>query len=427
MRIKNSILFLLIFMVNLLLIANFPAAWGYTDKVHLRLGSWRTEDIKQMNTMLQHFNLAYPDIRIIFDPTPATEYDAVLKAQLKVGTAPDLFYLRSFGVSQQLYDAGYLLPLDPIDEIPSHFDSTMTAPWTASNGTLYGVPFIATSHGVYYNADLFEKHGVVIPKTWEDLLILCRALKRSGVPPLANASGDPWTINEIIFFNIAPNFIGGRTGRMAYLSGERCFNDQGMIDAFTALKNLQPFFVENHHLLGYMDSLQLFVQGKAAMWFGGSWDIPYFENESPPFTWKIFAPPPPKGHTPHITFHLDAGIGVNAQTRHKAAALTFIQWIAKPEVGGLMGDLLPGFFPMHRKAPQLSTPHANQFLALNQGRGTDIRLVWEKLRDGTPDGYALMLKATNAIIDGTQSPEAAADAIQAGLSQWYKPTQKCKK
>lgn len=403
------------------------AAPAYAEKVVLRLGAWRTEDIKQMNTLLRHFNGDYPDIRIIFDPTPATEYDAVLKAQLEGGTAPDLFYLRSFGVSQQLFDHGYILPLDAIDAIPSNFDSAMTAPWSGKNGTVYGIPFIATSHGVYYNVDLFEKYEINPPETWEDFLALCSTLKRWGITPLANASKDSWTVNEILFFNIAPNFIGGRPGRMAYLSGERCFNDEKMVDALTALKSLAPFLVENHHLLGYMDSLQLFVQGKAAMWFGGSWDIPYFENESPPFAWNVFAPPPPKGKPPYITFHLDAGIGVNAQTRHKAAALTFIQWIATPEAGRLMADLLPGFFPMHKKALELSNAHANQFLSLNKSRGTDIRLVWEKLREGTPDGYSLMLKATKAVIDGTASPQAAADEIQAGLAQWYTPAQTCKR
>ena len=64
--------------------------------------------------------------------------------------------------------------------------------------------------------------------------------------------GDEWTINEIVFFNLAPNFIGGYEGRMAYLNGERCFNDHHMIAAFQALEDLSPFLPPNHTLLKYI-------------------------------------------------------------------------------------------------------------------------------------------------------------------------------
>lgn len=402
-------------------------------EVVLSMGSWRTDDVEQMNRILARFHEQHPDITVRFDPTSAPEYDAALEAQLRAGTAPDLFYLRSYTVSRQLFERGYLEPLGDtsaglsagLPGLMESFEPAMLAPWATDDGDPYGVPFIATSHGVYYNLDLFEQLNLELPTTWEELLSTAQAIKAAGITPFANASGDQWTIAEIVFMNLAPNFIGGREGRMAYLTGARCFNDAQVVAAFQAVADIAPFLPPNQKMLTYYDSLQLFLQGKAAMWLGGSWDIPFFESEQPDFAWSIFAPPPPAGQPAYVTFHLDAGMGLNAASTRKAEARLFLEWMTTREFAGLLGNELPGFFPMHTNVPELENEHANTFLALNLGRDTDVRFAWEKLREGSPDGYTLMRDGAVAVIHGEQTPQQAADALQAGLAQWFEPAQNC--
>jgi raffinose/stachyose/melibiose transport system substrate-binding protein len=378
-----------------------------------------------MNRVLSRFNEEHPHIAVRLDPTTSGEYDAVLQAQLEAGTAPDLFYLRSFSASQMLYEQGYLEPLTDLPDLRENFDPTMLEPWATEDGVPYGVPFTATSHGIYYNKDLFEELNLDIPETWEELLVTAQAIKDAGFIPFANATKDSWPIAEIVFMNLSPNFIGGRKGRMEYLTGKRCFNDERVVSTFQAVRDLAPFFPKDHELLGYLDSLQLFLQGKAAMWMSGSWDIPYFEAGDPDFEWSVFAVPPPAGQPAYVTFHLDVGFGLNAASRHKNEAKEFLVWMTTPEFGELLGNEMPGFFPMHREAPTLTNEHANAFLALNQGRGTDIRFAWQKLRDGTPDGYDLMRDGAEAVLRGEQTPQEAADALQAGLAQWFEPAKEC--
>ncbi len=380
-----------------------------------------------MNRILERFHQRYPHIDIKFDPTPADLYDATLRAQLESGTAPDLFYLRSYSVSRQLFEQGYLEPLDDLPGLKERFSAEMRAPWATDDGIPYGVPFIATSHGVYYNKDLFQQLGLEVPSSWEQLLGMARRIKDAGITPFANASGSTWTMGEIVFMNLAPNFIGGREGRMQYLSGERCFNDAGIVAVFQAIADLAPFLPEQQDLLSYEDSLQLFLQGKAAMWLGGSWDIPYFEAQTPTFRWGVFAPPPPAGKPAYITFHLDAGMGLNAKSEHKEEARIFLEWMTTTEFAALLGDELPGFFPMHRDVPPLKNVHANEFLELNEGRGTDVRFAWEKLREGSPSAYTLIRDGAVAVVNGRQTPQEAADALQAGLAQWFEPAQRCSK
>lgn len=395
--------------------------------VELVMGSWRTEDVEQMNVILGKFHEKYPNITVRFDPTSAPDYDQALQAQLVGGTAPDLFYLRSFAISRKLYEAGYLEPLSNVAGLKENFSPEMRAPWTTDSGLSYGVPFIATSHAIYYNQDLFKKAGVEVPTTWQALLQAAEKLKAAQIIPFANASGDTWTTAELMFMNVAPNFLGGYDGRMAYLAGKRCFNDSAMVSAFQAMADLAPFLPSNQASLKYTDSQQLFLQGRAAMWLSGSWDIPFFEDAAPAFKWDVFAPPPPAGQKPFITFHLDAGMGLSANSRYKAEAQKFLEWMTSSEFGALLGNELPGFFPMHQNAPQLNNVHANHFLALNQSRGTDIRFVWEKLRDGQPDAYGLVERGASGVLRGYKTPQEAADELQKGLETWYDPAKKCHK
>jgi raffinose/stachyose/melibiose transport system substrate-binding protein len=220
---------------------------------------------------------------------------------------------------------------------------------------------------------------------------------------------------------------------MAYLRGERCFNDAHVVAAFQAVHDLVPYFPENHALLGYIDSLELFLQGKAAMWMSGSWDIPYLEDAEPDFDWSVFAVPAPAGEPTYVVFHLDVAIGLAAASQHQVEAQAFLKWMTTPAFGALLAEEIPGFFPMHRsglasaeEVLPLTNPHVTAFLALNESYETDIRFAWELLRDGTPSGYNLMQDGALAVLWGEQTPQEAADALQAGLAQWFAPAQRCK-
>ncbi len=378
-----------------------------------------------MNVILDAFHQVYPGIIIEHDPTSAPDYNEALETQLQFGTAPDLFYLRSFSISRHLFENGYIDALDDLYGLKENFTPEMLSAWSTKDGRVYGVPFIATAHGVYYNQDIFASLGLEVPRTWEELLRSAKRIQDAGYIPFANTTGDPWTAAELLFMNLAPNYVGGREGRMAYLNGQRCFNDAHIVATFQALADIAPYLPPVHAQLSYEDSRQLFLQGKAAMFFGGSWDIAYFERAQPGFQWSVFAPPPPAGQPGYMTFHLDAGIGLNAASRHKEEARIFLQWLTTTNAGTLLGNQLPGFFPMHKDAITLQNPHAAAFLTLAQTLPTDVRFTWEDLMDGTPSGYALVRDASVAVLRGGMTPQEAADILQKGLETWFLPAQTC--
>jgi raffinose/stachyose/melibiose transport system substrate-binding protein len=214
------------------------AAPAEGEVVELTMGSWRTDDVAQMETIIARFNETHPNIQINFDPTNPPDYNATLRTQLEGGTGPDLMYLRSFATSRQLFDEGFLEPLADLPGLAENFSPEAQGPWATDDGAPYGLPMIAVSHGIYYNQDIFTELGLAVPQTWEELLAAAQTIQDAGYTPFANASGDAWTIAEIVFMNIAPNFIGGYEGRQAYLNGERCFNDENMVAAFQGIADL---------------------------------------------------------------------------------------------------------------------------------------------------------------------------------------------
>jgi len=402
-----------------------PAA----EAVELTLGSWRVDDVEAWNAILAAFSAEHPEITINFDPTNPPDYNATLRTQLETGTAPDLFFVRSFATGLELFEEGYVASLADLPGLEENIPAGARAPWSTAEGEPFAVPIAAVSHGIYYNQDLFEANGIAVPQTWEELMAAAQTLQDAGVVPFANGTKDAWDINEVVMMTIIPNNVGGYDGRMAYLNGERCFNDADIVAAYAQVAQLAPYLPDGYTATSYYDSQQLFVQGVAAMMFDGSWSISAFEKDAPDFNWSVFAAPPAEGKDQYISFHMDAAIGMNPATENADAAMLFLEWLETEAFAEAFGNGVPGFFPVSNNIPTLTNPVANEFLSFNsKAAGTDIRFVWENLLaspEGAPSTYSVMNDGVIAVLAGEMTPQEAADALQEAIASWYEPAQNC--
>lgn len=393
------------------------------DVVTLTMGSWRTDDVEQMKAVLAEFTKQNPGIKVEFQPTNPPDYNATLRLQLSSGTGPDVMYARSFATGQALYIDGFFKDLSSLGGINQYYDEGTRSPWAMDDGTPFAIPFAAVSHGIYYNKDIFSELNLSAPKDWNDFLMICEKIKEAGYIPVANSLGDEWDIAEVVFMNIAPNFIGGYEGRLAYDKGEKEFNGPEVVALFEAMASLKPYLPAGFEALTYNDSNALFATGRAAMYFDGSWSIGTFKDVD--FEWDILPPPAPAGSSKeYVTFHADAGMAINAATEYPAEAAVLLEWFGSPAGAEALAKYLPtGFFPMSNNSVTIEDVHANSFLALNNGRGTDVRWPWPKLLGGEPSGYTLMMNGSIGVINGTMKPEEAANLLKEGLASWYAPAQ----
>lgn len=380
------------------------------EKVELTMGSWRADDVAQMNNLIAAYKAVAPEVNITFQPTNPPDYNATLRLQLDSDTGPDLMYARSYATGQELFNAGFFADCTDIPGLMDNFTASNLAPWQMPDGKMFAVPFAAVSHAVYYNKDIFAAQGLSVPATWDEFIEVCQTLKDNGITPLANGVADEWDILECFFLGMLPNYVGGADQRVLYEKGDKKLNDENFVNAYTDIAEVAPFLPDGFEAVTYNDSQVLFNTQAAAMFMDGSWTLGVYADAD--FDWGVFAIPARSAADTAVTFHPDMAITMNTKTAHPEEAKAFLAWLCTKEGATTASENLPvGFFPMINFEIQLEDVHANEFLALNLGKQTDARFVWPALMDL----YSPMNQAVIGVLKGTMTPQQAADSVAALL------------
>lgn len=375
------------------------------ETVELTMGSWRTDDVEQMNALLAEYKKVAPNVTITFQPTNPSDYNSTLRTQLEGGIGPDLMYARSYATGIELFEAGYFADCTGFAGM-DNFSATAKAPWQTPDGKMFAVPFAAVSHGVYYNKDIFAAEGLSIPQTWDEFIALCATLKDKGYTPLANGLADEWDILECFFLGMVPSFVGTADARVQYETGAKSLDDAAFVSAYAAIAQTEPYLPSGYAAVTYNDSQVLFETKQAVMFVDGSWTAGVYSDAD--FEWGVFPIPGPTAASTAICFHPDMAITMNNATEHKAECQAFLEWLATESGATTASKNLPvGYFPMISFNIQLDDPHANEFLAMNSGRETDARFVWPALMDL----YSPMNQAVIQVIKGEITPEQAAQSV----------------
>lgn len=395
-----------------------PVSAQSGEVVDLVFGSWRTEDISQWDTILAAFNEAYPNIRVSFEPTRTTEYDASLQASLESGTGPDLLTCRPFDQSLALYERGYLQDVTGLNGM-EHFDDVARSGWTADDGeTVYCVPMASVIHGFIYNQEMFAENGWQEPATFDEFIRLLDEIKASGTTPLAIGTLEGWTNGTMLWENLGPNFWGGEKGRRALVDGTAKLTDPEFLASLRAVDALQPYLPQGHEAIAYTDTQQLFPLGGAAIFPAGSWEIPLFE-ESALFEMGAFKPPVADADagTCYIDDHIDIAVGMNAATEHPEEARVFLEWLTTQTFAQLYSSLQPGFFSLSDHEVTLENPLAQEFLSWRSECEGTIRVLYQYLSRGEMSATQESWNLMPTMLQDQNTPEQVAAQLQGFL--WY--------
>lgn len=382
-------------------------------EVTLTMGSWRADDVEQMNNLLALYK-EKTGVDIQFQPTTPGDYNATLRLQLDNGMGPDLMYARSYATGIDLFNAGYFADCSDIAGVKENFSDSNLAPWRTEDGKMFAVPFAAVSHAVYYNKNLFAANGIEIPQTFEELLAACETLKGAGITPFANGVAEELNILEWLFLGMLPNYIGGAEGREKYESGEAKMNDENFVAAFTDLSKLAPYLPEGSEAVTYNDSQALFATGKAAMFMDRSWTSSTYSDVG--FEWGVFAMPAPEGRKTTVAFHPDMAITYNAATEYPEECKAFLAWLCTEEGVNAAAALPAGFYPMANLPVTFEDAHASEFLGLSEGKETDVCFVRPKLMDL----YSPMNRAVIQVLKGAMTAQEAGDTMVAEFDKLAK-------
>lgn len=414
--------------VSLMLLLFIVVSFSVTsaqEPVTLTIESWRNDDLAiWQDVIIPAFEAQYPDINVVFAPSPPADYNAVLNTKLEGGTAGDLITCRPFDTSLGLFQQGHLVSLNDLPGMENFSDVAKSA-WITDDGSdVFCVPMASVIHGFMYNVDAFNELGLTEPATESEFLALLQTIKDSGAyAPLAMGTVDQWEAATMGFQNIGPNYWEGEAGRLGLIDGTRQYNDPGFLAAFEALAKWQPYLPDGYQAVRYPDSQNLFTLGQAAIFPAGSWEIGVF-RPMVDFEMGVFKPPVPDGaETCYISDHTDIAMGLNTASPNQEAALTFLEWMTSQEFAELYTNQLPGFFTLSNHEITVEDPLAAEFLSWRGECETTIRSSYQILSRGEPNNENELWRVSALLLNGDLTPQEAADTIQDGLASWYEPQQ----
>lgn len=391
----------------------------------LIIESWRSDDLPiWQDKIIPAFEKSHPGIKLKFQPTPPTEYNAALNSKLDAGTAGDIIACRPFDASLTLFQKGNLAAVNDIPGVDK-FSAVAKSGWSTDDGkSTFCVPVASVIHGFIYNKDAFTKLGIKPPKTEEEFFAALEKIKKDGsYIPMAMGTKEQWEAATMGYQNIGPNYWKGEDGRLALIRGKQKLTDAEWVDPYKTLAKWAPYLGDGFKAQTYADSQNLFTLGRAAIYPAGSWEVSGF-NAQANFKMGVFFPPVKKaGDECYISDHVDIALGMNAKSKNADAAKKFLAWVASPEFASIYSNELPGFFSLQSTAVDLKDPLANEFLFGRQQCKSTIRSTYQILSRGTPNLENETWGASVNVINGTETPDAAAKRLQTGLASWYKPAQ----
>ncbi len=377
-------------------------------------------DLKIIREDIAKFEAQNAGITIKLDVVPTENVRTILQAQLRSGKGPDVFgYDTGPGFAGALAKAGLLHDLTGAYAKYNWPIYDFAKQRVTFDGKLVGIPNQLETLGLFYNKDLFAKHGVAEPQNIAELMAGAAKLRDAGVIPIAVNDKDGWQGGHLLSMSLSSE-VGG-AGMDKLLSGETPWDDQSVVKALQVWADMadQNLLPKSPTAINYDNGNALFYSGKAAINPTGSWLA--FDIERNVKFEVGYIPFPSAANKGIFSGGLGAGIFISATTTKVEAAEKFLDYGTTQEHGKWAVENLQDIpaYPVDTTDIQGSALF-NQILA-DTG----------KIADGTGDfGYNIdvltndtfnnsMWKGMQGILSGQTTPEKVAADLQ---KNYKKPT-----
>ncbi|MEG6571010.1 extracellular solute-binding protein [[Clostridium] cellulosi] len=308
---------------------NSSGASGGTVK--LELFSTKAENLDILKTLVSTYEKNNPNVKITIT-APGSSAGTALKTRLTKNDLPDIIAMGGDATYTEVESAGVLEDLSNEPFAANIQDAYKQMVYDVQENreeTLYGVPYATNASGILYNEDIFNKYNISVPKTWDELISVCKTLQSKGVQPFMFTFKDAWT-SLCPWNSMAPdlspeNFLTER------LEGKTTF---AATHKEIAQKYLELLKYGQKDMLGttYTDGNKLFAEGKAAMMINGNWTIPEFKKTNPNFNVNLFALPASNDTSKnYVTSGVDVLFAISKSASNIDAAKKFLEYMMEPD------------------------------------------------------------------------------------------------
>jgi glucose/mannose transport system substrate-binding protein len=254
-------------------------------EVQVELFSWwiALSEADALQTLIDLHTAEYPKEKIV---NAAVESGAkakeILAQRLDADQPPDIYQENAYNIGAFLEkNPGGLVSLSDFFAAEGLLD--VVVPEVIENvtfdGEIMAMPVnIHRENALIYNKKLFADLDLEVPKTLEELLAVCEALKAEGITPIA-ASHQGWILRMI--FNALASASMGPAAYKGFFLGDDEIDEAAMRGAFDLLDDILTNYVNDSASdpdFGWTDAADLLLEEKAAMFIHGDWAKGYLQG-----------------------------------------------------------------------------------------------------------------------------------------------------
>lgn len=255
------------------------------DAINVEISAWNDGfGVVWLEKMIEAFEKKNPEYNLILNSS------ADAAAVAPAFGMPELDKIDLY-ISQAAYNAEYMEPLDDIisttlegeaKTIGEKFDATYLEGAQAADGHYYMLSAGGGVLGLVYNKEIFKQAGIKqLPRTTDELVVVCDTLYSNGHTPLCHFAGGSY------YTYLDQTFMIQYDGMDYFLNNFfACKDDEGNSPSikvltkkdgrYYALKAYEKFITPEYTLAGsntktHTEVQTEFLSGKAAMMVNGSW------------------------------------------------------------------------------------------------------------------------------------------------------------
>jgi len=304
----------------------------------------------------------YPNATIKWDLTTSEKYFDLLKAKLASGTADDVFFHQN--MLTNLAKGGYLADLSEEPYADKVVDSTK--PSIEYDGKLYGIVRSVDGWACWYNKKMFSENGWTIPKTWDEFLNLCEAIKSKGISPLLGGFKNTWTISGFFSCDWVDLLYENLRWEYDRYDGKVKFNGPEYQKQFEKFETLiqKGYYNKDCLSIDWEQSRAEFGMGKGAMMFMGDWLPVQIVSEYKDFETGVMLLPDENGNT-LIGLSINQVVSANAKAKDLQKAKDLVRALIDKDAmeAGLKNN---GFSGVKGINPEYTIPGVKEFADLIQ-------------------------------------------------------------
>lgn len=238
-------------------------------------------------------------------------------------------------VMEQAVNSGKLLALEESDFSDLKFKKNSLDGFM-SDGKLYGLPRNTDIALLFYNKKMFDAFDWKLPETFDELFELSKEIKRRGFIPLSMDGRDGWPL-AMLWSDIFNDLAGKNYKKIIEDAIENHdFSHPLIRESLEIFSDIcsKKLFQEDFIQDDYGAAESIFISGKAAMFYMGSWvsaiaSNSNYLNEITPYIHAALLPSVKKdcpGKDSVLAWY-GGGYGISSDSLHKEEASKFLKYM----------------------------------------------------------------------------------------------------